>query len=599
MKEFIRKDKIGTLSQQKLWSFIWHFLKSYKNFVVMFWILSVITGLWSPFNNLLLKFLIDDLNTAQPNHIATFICQLAVLFVLNFELHNLCWRGMGYLNYKFQPVIKNQVISETFAYVHGHTHQFFHDKLSGRISSQISVLADNVEWIIHDFSRNLVRSVVLIVVAFVSMYCVHPQFFYALLIWLLLFVAFSTHMSKRIINLSKSHAEAETMLWGQIVDSITNSSSVRMFSRRMHETTYLEKTLYLTKKTFQAKENFEIKMHFFQGLSLSIMIGFMLYFLIRLRSYKLVSVGDFSLILGLSIDVGFMTWWALEQVDDLNKAIGKCKQSLSTLFIPHEIKDKENAKELMITNGKIMFTGVSFHYRDTEPFFQDQSITIVGGQKVGLVGYSGGGKSTFVYLLLRLYDVTDGQILIDGQDIRDVTQDSLHACIAMVPQDPSLFHRSIMDNIRYGRVSATDEEVIEAAKKAHAHEFIVKTMHGYDSLVGERGLKLSGGQRQRIAFARAILKNAPILILDEATSQLDSITERYMQESLWELMYGKTAIVIAHRLSTLLHMDRILVFDKGRIIEDGTHSELLAKHGLYKKLWEAQIVGFSPDSNLQ
>jgi ATP-binding cassette subfamily B protein len=257
--------------------------------------------------------------------------------------------------------------------------------------------------------------------------------------------------------------------------------------------------------------------------------------------------------------------------------------------------DKPKATALNCTHGKITFDQVKFHYKGTEKLFQNKSIEIQAGQKVGLVGYSGGGKSTFVNLILRLYEVIDGAILIDGQDIRDVTQDSLRENIAMIPQDPSLFHRSLMENIRYGRVDSTDQEVIEAAKKAHAHEFIEKLKQGYDSLVGERGVKLSGGQRQRIAIARAILKNAPILILDEATSQLDSVTESLIQESLWELIQNKTTIVIAHRLSTLLHMDRILVFDKGKIVEDGTHGELLAKGGLYKNLWDAQVGGFFPD----
>ena len=270
-------------------------------------------------------------------------------------------------------------------------------------------------------------------------------------------------------------------------------------------------------------------------------------------------------------------------------------------MLPLEILDKPNAITLNCTHGQITFDNVQFHYKGTEPLFQNKSIEINAGQKVGLVGYSGGGKSTFVNLILRLYDVTDGAIMIDGQDIRDVNQDSLRENIAMIPQDPSLFHRSLMENILYGRIDASDEEVIEAAKKAHAHEFITMLPQGYDSLVGERGIKLSGGQRQRIAIARAILKNAPILILDEATSQLDSVTESLIQESLWELMQGqtdtsgKTTIVIAHRLSTLLDMDRILVFDKGKIVEDGTHSKLLAKAALYKSLWDAQVGGFLDD----
>jgi len=285
----------------------------------------------------------------------------------------------------------------------------------------------------------------------------------------------------------------------------------------------------------------------------------------------------------------------MSEVDEFNKAVGRCKQSLMSLMLPLEILDKPDAVILKCNRGQITFDNVKFHYKGTEPLFQNKSIEIKAGQKVGLVGYSGGGKSTFVNLILCLYDVTDGAILIDGQDIRDVTQDSLRASIAMIPQDPSLFHRSLMDNIRYGRIDATDKEVMEAARKAHAHEFIEKLSQGYDSLVGERGVKLSGGQRQRIAIARAILKNAPILILDEATSQLDSVTESGIQESLWELMQDKTTIVIAHRLSTLLHMDRILLFDQGVIVEDGTHAELLGRGGLYRTLWDAQVGGFLPD----
>jgi ATP-binding cassette subfamily B protein len=294
------------------------------------------------------------------------------------------------------------------------------------------------------------------------------------------------------------------------------------------------------------------------------------------------------------MEVAYVTWFTMSQVDEFHQAVGKCKQSLSYLIIPHEIKDKEDAQNLLMTKGQIHFSNVKFHYKGTEPLFQKKSVSIDGGQKVGLVGYSGSGKSTFVNLILRLYDVTEGHIFIDSQDIRDVTQESLHKQIAMIPQDPTLFHRSVMENIRYGRIEATDEDVIEAAKKACAHEFIKKLPQEYESLVGERGVKLSGGQRQRIAIARAILKNAPILILDEATSQLDSVTEEGIQESLWKLMHNKTTIVIAHRLSTLLQMDRIIVFDQGKIVEDGSHTNLLARDGLYKTLWEAQVGGFLP-----
>jgi ATP-binding cassette subfamily B protein len=288
-------------------------------------------------------------------------------------------------------------------------------------------------------------------------------------------------------------------------------------------------------------------------------------------------------------------WHLMSEVGEFNKALGRCKQSLASLMVPFDIQDEVGAAALYCTHGEITFDDVTFNYKGAKPLFQHQSMCIQAGQKVGLVGYSGGGKSTFVNLILRLYDVTGGAIVIDGQDIRSVTQDSLREHIAMIPQDPSLFQRSLMENIRYGRIDATDEQVIQAAKKAYAHDFIEKLSQGYDALVGERGVKLSGGQRQRVAIARAILKNAPILVLDEATSQLDSVTESLIQDALQTLMQNKTTIVIAHRLSTLLHMDRILVFDNANIVEDGTHAELLSKAGIYKRLWDAQVGGFLPN----
>ena len=593
-----------TYLPQNLWSFIWHFLKIYKLPAAIFILLAMITGLWPPLNSLLLKHMIDTMSYTEPDNVLSLIFWPAVFFVLNFEIHNLCWRGVGYINYKLQPIIKNQIIEKTFSYIHQHSHQFFQDNLSGRISSHIITLADNIEHIVHDISKHMIRFLVLLIVAFISMYYVHPYFFCSLLIWFIMFTAISFRVSKRIIDLSELHAAAGSLLFGQLVDSITNSSTVRLFARRNYEIAYIEKYLLSIQKTFQANRIFGIKLSIFRGASFSIMLALMLYFLIQLRLSQVVSIGDFALILGLSVEVGFTTWGAVEQIDELNTAVGKCKQSLLALFGPLNIKDIENASDLIVPKGEIIFVGVKFHYKSIDPLFQNISINIQSGQKVGLVGYSGSGKTTFVNLILRLYDLTGGHIFIDGQDIRQCTQDSLRKAIAMIPQDPSLFHRTLMENIRYGRIEATDEEVVEATKRAHAHEFIIKLPQGYESLVGERGVKLSGGQRQRIAIARAILKNAPILVLDEATSQLDSITEMSIQESLWELMNScnetsgesqRTTIVIAHRLSTLLRMDRILVFDMGKIVEDGIHTELLVRDGLYRSLWDAQVGGLLPD----
>ncbi len=586
---------MNNLLSQNLWSFIWHFLKPYKNVCIVYVSLALLAGCWGPFNSMLIKSIINSLSSSQVDNISVLTWP-AVLLVLNFVVFdNFTWRSIGYLNYKFRPVIKNQIISDVFRFVLGSSHQFFHDNLSGRLSSHVITLADNIERILHNISANFIRGFSLLMVAFVSMYYVNPTFFYILALWFLAFSSFSILMSKRLVRLSDIHTGAESVISGQLVDSIANASNVRIFAGRLFDVLRLEKYLLVTKETFQTKELFLVKLNVVQGMLIATMLGFMVYFLIHLYGQHLVTVGDFALILGLGMEVGHIAWYTMQQLDEFNEAVGKCKQSLSSLIVPQEIKDKKEASNLLITKGQITFSKVKFHYKGTDPLFQNKSVTIEAGQKVGLVGYSGGGKSTFANLILRLYDVTDGHILIDEQDIRDVTQESLYHNIAMIPQDPTLFHRTLMENIRYGRNDATDEEVIESAKKAHAHDFIQALPQGYAALVGERGVKLSGGQRQRIAIARAILKNAPILILDEATSQLDSVTESYIQDSLWEVMQQKTTIVIAHRLSTLLHMDRILVFDRGKIAEDGTHIELLAKGGLYKTLWDAQVGGFLPD----
>lgn len=577
-------------------SFIWHFLKPYKLTAFIFILLAVLAGFWGPFNSILVKHIINTLPQLQKGNLSPLVWP-AALIVLNFIVFdNVTWRLIGYINYKFEAVIKNQIISGTLDFILDSPHQFFQDNLSGRIASQITTLAESIERILHKISHDCIRGASLLMVSFITAYYVNPVFFCTLLLWFIAFFSFSIFMSRRLVNLSDIHASSESVVSGQLVDCITNHNNVRIFSKKSYEISRMDQFFFVNQKAFQAKEFFMVVLCIVQGFMIATMMGFSTYFLIYLYEKGLISIGDFALILGLSMELGHMMWYTMSQIDEFNQAIGKCKQSLSALIVDPEINDRSNSLNLLVQKGQIAFEGVKFHYKGTEPLFQNKSVVIEAGQKIGLVGYSGGGKSTFVNLILRLYDVTDGRILIDGQDIKNVTQDSLRRNIAIIPQDPSLFHRSLMDNIRYGRTDATEEEVIKAAKKAHAHEFISKLSQGYGSLVGERGVKLSGGQRQRIAIARAILKDAPILILDEATSQLDSVTESNIQESLWGLMQGKTTIVVAHRLSTLLHMDRIFVFDKGKIVEDGSHAELFKKNGLYKTLWDTQVGGFLLDT---
>ena len=582
-----------------LFPFIWHFLREYKSAVIVYVALAIVAGFWGPFNSMLIKQVINLLPNVTGGDISILIVP-AILIVVNFIVFdNFTWRGITYIRAKFIPVILNHIIGESMDHVLGKSHQFYQDNLSGKISKQITNLTDGIEKLLWPVIANFLRGASLLLTAIAASYFVNPIFCFILVAWFILFASASILMSKKLVMLADAQASAESIVVGELVDSLSNHSNVRIFSRKSFENSRMAPFFEKQQKAYTATYFYSLIMHSIQGGLIAIMMACSCYFLVYLYSKNLVTIGDFALILGLSMETGHMMWFTMSEVDEFNKAVGRCKQSLMTLMLPLEILDKPNASTLNCIQGKITFDQIKFHYKGTEPLFQNKSIEIKAGQKVGLVGYSGGGKSTFVNSILRLYDVTDGAILIDGHDIRDVTQDSLRENIAMIPQDPSLFHRSLMENIRYGRADSTDEEVIEAARKAHAHEFISTLPQGYDSLVGERGVKLSGGQRQRIAIARAILKNAPILILDEATSQLDSVTERLIQESLWELMQNKTTIVIAHRLSTLLHMDRILVFDKGKIVEDGTHSELLAKAGLYKSLWDAQVGGFLGDDQME
>ncbi len=583
-----------TFLPQTLPVFIWHFLKPYKLWVGIFICILILAGFWDPINNILIKDIVDSLLN---DHEGSIIFPSALL-VLNFIVFdNLTWRSIEYINYKLQPVIKNKIISETLHHVLGNSHQYFQDNLSGRISSQIGTLADNIELILHRIFPEFIRGSSLLLMSFVTVYFVNPLFFYTLFLWFIVFTAVTIFLARYIVPLADRLAECESMTSGQCVDIFANQSTIRTFARKDFEISRMKRFFKDSIKAFRDKEVLFIILNSLQGLMIAVMMGACAFILIYLYRKNLVTIGDFALILGLSMRLGHMIWFTLSFVEQFNGAVGKCKQSLRDLLVRQDIVDHPKASVLQVPKGQITFENVKFQYHSHKALFQNKSVTIEAGQKVGLVGYSGGGKTTFVNLILRLYDVSKGRILIDNQDIREVTQDSLHEAIAMIPQDPTLFQRSLMDNIRYGKTDETDDEVIQASKHAHVHGFAADLQNGYESLVGERGVKLSGGQRQRVAIARAILKNAPLLILDEATSQLDSVTEKYIQESLWKAMKGKTTLVIAHRLSTLLHMDRILVFDKGKIVEDGNHKELIATDGLYKTLWDTQVGGFLGDVN--
>ena len=427
------------------------------------------------------------------------------------------------------------------------------------------------------------------------MYTVNPIFALALFSWCVLFFIISVIFSKSIHELSKLTSESYSKYSGTLVDIFSNIPSVRLFSRFKYETKNLSDSVDDLVYKDRNMLKYIIKMRLVQDITLVGLLGVMFYMLLNLYSKGMVTIGDFALILTITMSIFQAMWHLANKIVDVYKNIGRCYQAMSLIEVKHEIIDQDNAKNLVVKNGAIEFKNVTFSYKNSTPIFSNQNIKISAGSKVGLVGYSGSGKSTFINLILRLYDIAEGDILIDNQSIKAVSQDSLRHNISMIPQDISLFHRSLMDNIKYGNVDASEEDIIKASKQAHCHEFISNLHKGYDTLVGERGIKLSGGQRQRIAIARAFLENAPILILDEATSSLDSVTEKYIQDSLHLAIQNRTTIIIAHRLSTLLEMDRVLVFKDGEIIEDGSHDNLLAANGHYAKMWAMQSNGFLPN----
>lgn len=582
-------------------SFVLECLKPFKLGIIILLITGILWAIELSVTPYITKIIIDKLSYITGENIikellkpVLFYFLLLIFIISMFRFNDFIWIKITYpLKRHVGEVVMKKMMEHSLTLFQNH----FAGALSNRVREVMAAIPDILKLGINQFFNHSIA----LVIAVLMLSTINYRFSILLAGWLIIFIIVTVFCSKRAKKLCETVASVRTGVVGQIVDILSNLVSIHLFAAKKIESKQLRKYLDGYVAVEQKRDWWFIFMMSVQSFTFVAYEALSFYLLIIGFKAGIVTAGDFVLVLGINSSIVHILWSLSDDILKGAELIGNINQGLHIALAPIEIEDKPNAKALQVTEGQIIFDKVNFQYKGAAPLFQDKSIIIEPGQKVGLVGYSGGGKTTFVNLILRLYDISDisgaraGAILIDGQDIRDVTQASLRSNIAMIPQDPSLFHRSVMENIRYGLINASDEEVIEAAKRSHAHDFILKLPQQYKALVGERGVKLSGGQRQRIAIARAILKNAPILILDEATSQLDSITENNIQESLWNLMQGKTTLVIAHRLSTLLNMDRILVFERGKIIEDGPHLELLAKEGLYKKLWAAQIGGFLQD----
>lgn len=548
-------------------------------------------GVISP---LFMREFIDTLAVSAPS--ALIVQTLFSILALFAAVNLIGWVGQRMRSLsvtRLEAKTMSSLYESTFQYLLGHSHDFFISNFTGTLTRRVTRYARSFEQLFDNLIFNFFSAFLFAIGVIGVLLSRNIYLGGGLLLWTILFVYVQFKMMQALQGLRAESTAEDSKVTGFLSDAVLNHSTITTFAALPFENSRFKETIArwyrATRRSWDADAwIYAVQGLFAVGIEIVLLVG-----AVMLWQQGLVSIGDFVLIQVYIIGLMERLWGVGQNMRQLYSSFADATEMLDILELPHEILDVPDAKVLSVPNGAILFDHVRFAYQDTHIVLNDLELAVRPHEKIALIGSSGAGKTTIAKLLLRLYDVTGGIIRIDGQDIADVTQESLRSSIAFVPQEPMLFHRSLMDNIRYGRQEATDAEVIEAAKQAHCLEFIGNYPEGFNTMVGERGVKLSGGERQRVAIARAILKDAPILVLDEATSSLDSESERLIQDALLKLMEGKTVIAIAHRLSTVMHMDRLIVMEKGSVVLSGTHDELLShESNLYKKLWEIQAGGF-------
>lgn len=584
---------------RKLFAFLLHYSRPLLPWLLL---MSVLTGAISALEILFFDFMGDLVDWLGSADRASF---------LSTHGSTLLWMGtLVVVVYPLLVLVQSLVIHQTIfgnypmiarwlshRYLLRQSVSFFQDEFAGRISQKVMQTALAIRETVMKLMDVFVYVAVYFVGTVILVGRADLRLILPLALWLVGYLVILFWFVPRLQRVSMAQSDARAQMTGRIVDSYTNIQTIKLFAHTMREQDYardaMDEFMVTVHRQMRLVTQLTVSLHSINALLLAGVGGLAVMAWLQ----GSISLGAIAVAIALVMRIRSMSDWILWEVASLFENIGTVEDGMNTIAQPLAITDGDGARDLEVSRGEIRFEHLQFHYGRTSKVIEDLSLVIRPGEKVGIVGRSGAGKSTLVNLLLRFYDLEGGRILIDGQNIARVRQESLRRNIGMVTQDTSLLHRSIRDNIRYGRPDADEAQIVEASRRAHADEFIrtltdAKGRSGYDTHVGERGVKLSGGQRQRVAIARVLLKDAPILVLDEATSALDSEVEAAIQEQLYALMEGKTVIAIAHRLSTIAVLDRLVVMDQGRIIETGSHDELLQRDGLYAALWRRQSGGF-------
>lgn len=541
-----------------------------------------------------LKGIIDTLTKAVASGSQDFgpVALYLVLFAAVWYVPAVIVRFAEAIDIYMSPRMRALAQKYLFAYLMGHSPRYFQENFAGKLGQKVKQAGQATVSLLSIVAFDCVRMLVLLAVGGVLLVLQSVTYALLLFAWVAVYLVVVTWLARRCVTLSKSFSDEVSTSTGRLIDAIANADLVRAFARAAFERRFLSRFLADEMNASQSLRWFLVVMRVFMSTAMLVLLMGLIVLAMRDTLSGAITVGAFTMIFFLGTMIARSVQELSYRMLDFFEQLGTLAEALELVTQAHEIVDKPGAKALAVSAGEIAFENISFSHADGHPVFEGLNLKIKAGEKVGLVGKSGAGKSTLVKLLRRQFEPQGGRILIDGQNVADVTWDSVNEAIAEVQQMPGVFHRPVRDNIRYSKPDADEGLVVAAAKDAHAHDFITNREAGYDTIVGEQGIKLSGGERQRVAIARALVKDARILVLDEATSSLDSESEHLIQEALFELMRGRTVIAIAHRLSTIVGMDRIVYLENGRIIEQGSHAELLARGGPYAQLWNRQVGGF-------